>query len=372
MEWKDKVAAFTPQKGDGGTERPRGFVDVVVGMQFGDEGKGATAALLQKLGGYAFSVRAGGSQAEHRFRYGPAKYRYRVLPCASFLRNSISLLASGHIIRPDILQDEIIENNIDPASILIDDNAAWIGRGHREKSRAQKSHGRGGYSMGISQALQEKTSRKDDAAIARGNTETTCVSAAIQRFLLAGKAGLVEGSQGALLSLNHGQHPFTTSYDVITDALLGQCGIPHEAVRDIYGVLKCYPTRVSGTSGPMDGGAVEYEWVETRAGVEIPEYRRWQTEEDNTRRGQERLSHFSHEEFAYACWLNAPTHLILTHTDWVTPERRDEIAAIASDIARAVLGRECPVIMTRHGDDLDQYTLTHAGQSWGWSRWRAE
>ena len=347
----------------------RGKIDVVVGLQFGDEGKGSTCVMLEEaLKGqneheYLFSVRVGGSQAEHRFVYDGKGYKFRVLPSLGAVKDMDLLLGAGHIIRPDILGWEIGNYGIDPEQVFVDKCAAVVNSSTKKQSRSNNSFGRAGYSMGISGTLCKKMKRKPGDKVIVDNIDwkygkVGTVMEMVNDRLIAGQNGLLEGSQGALLSLNHGYYPYVTSYDVNTSSLLGMAGLHWEDVRDVYGVIKVFPSRVAGESGIMAGKSVSWKEIEQQAGQRISEYRKMQTWDDASFRGYERMTEFHQGEFRRALMLNRPTKLILTHTDWCSMAKVHKIIIMAEATALEVLGRKCPVVYLRYGEDIMDFSKT--------------
>jgi len=277
-------------------------IDMVVGLQYGDEGKGSACATLHKMNEYNFSLRGGGSQAEHRFEWNGKFYRFRVNPVLSVDKID-TYLGAGMIARKDIYEQEIKQFGLDKNKCHIDHNTAIVSGQAYNTSKRSKSQGRGGYSMGISGTLCQK--------------------------------------------MNHGFFPCNTSYDVVPDAILSQVGVNHELIDEIYGVIKTFPTRVAGTQGicHMGGKPITFEEISERAGIDIPEYRKHQTEEDNSLKGQEFISRFSEEDFKKSLILSRPTKLIVTHLDWLPENKRENFIKKVESIARKTLRRECPVVI---------------------------
>lgn len=347
--------------------KTKGKLDVVVGMQFGDEGKGSTCVMLEEaLKGrnehkYLFSVRVGGSQAEHRYVYQGKNYRFRVLPSLGAVPDIDLLLGAGHIIRKDILTHEMHSYDIYQERIFIDKQAAVVSNESIGKSLRNASQGRGGYAMGTSSALCEKMKRKDPSSVVFGQLHrfgnVGTVVEMVNDRLSVGQNGLLEGTQGAMLSLNHGYFPFVTSYDVTTPALLGMAGLHWDDVRDVYGVFKVFPTRVAGASGIMAGMDLTWREVREQSPVDIPLGRTQQTHMDGSFAGEEKVAKIHQGETRRALLLNRPTKLVLTHTDWCPEDTIKRIVNMLEATAKETLGRECPVVFLRHGEDIDDYSV---------------
>ena len=342
-------------------ERKRkGKIDIVVGMEYGDEGKGNACLMLAEENKYSFSVRAGSSTAEHRFIYKGKNYRFRVLPSLAARPDIDLFLGAGHIIRKDILDWEINEYDIDPDRITTDPIAAVVNDHSRTLSKAGNSQGRGGYAMGMSQTLCEKMKRKNGDNIVQGQEywpgKVAEISGLVHEHLLQGQNGLLEGTQGALLSLNHGYYPHTTSYDVNVPALLGQAGLHWEDVREVYGVFRVYPMRVAGKSGIMHGKEMTWDELQEKAGVKIPVERRMQSDEkDGEFIGEERVAELAPVEIQRAMLLNRPTQVVLTHTDWCSQEKTEETIEMIERVGLETLGRRTPVTYLRFSERVKDY-----------------
>ena len=344
-----------------------GKLDLVVGMQYGDEGKGVSAVMLHTRKKYKYAVRVGGSQAEHRYKHNGKTYRFRVLPSVAGIDSNIDLyLAAGMVIRRDILRSEIENYNINPDRVFIDGSAAVVEADQVIDSKLRASYGRGGYSMGISGTLIRKIRRDpSDIPLASeynwdGIGTVVDVSQMVAGEVIDGNAGIVEGSQGALLSLDHGFYPYVTSYNTTAPAVMSSLGLGYDFVREIYGVLRTFPIRVAGdNSGVMLGERVTFDEIEKGSGVKIPLERRYQADEDGSSMGTENVAKFSMSELSRAMLLNTPTKLILTHTDWLTERCKTElIKKIETKICR-MFGKIVPVAYVRYGEEIEDYDYRH-------------
>lgn len=316
----------------------RGLVDIVAGGQFGDEGKGQIAAWLTHRAvaegePYGFAVRTGGSNAEHRFN-DPENRRFtgRVLPCAAWIDPNIKLvLGAGHMIKLDSFFREVqqLEDRFGPDQkkrIIIDANAGVIEPAHQQKSR--ETAWRGSTHQGTGAAVAHKVLRDGKFRTASKYPElepfvVDCAAAMMDRWMRAGECGLVEGSQGALLSLDHGYYPFCTAKNVTPPAVIAEAGIAINRVRHIWGVYRAMPMRVPGNSGPSDGREVSWEELEEALGRRIPEEDKRQTDSGD----RERIFVWSWNEFYKSLILLEPTHIALTFMDWYVPKWNDGMAA---------------------------------------------
>lgn len=348
-------------------------IDIVVGGQFGDEGKGQICAHLVKdqmdAGEpYKFAVRVGGSNAEHRF-VTPDGERHtgRVLPVAGWVDPRIRMvLGAGHMIRLDSLAREIKELEViygdQIKRIFIDAQAGVINLDHVAKGGKAAAF-RGSTHQGTGQAVAHKVVRDGEFKTAKDYPELyEYIGASIDTVELMdgwmrdGETGLLEGSQGALLSLNHGYYPFCTSKDVTPAALLAEAGIPTGRVRDIWAVYRIVSMRVPGNSGPSDGRELNWDDLEAAIATTIPEEAKRQTDSGDL----ERIFLWSWKEFKKSVALIGPTHMALTFCDWWPFLRVTDGTSLEDHIAKMEDLASCPVSITRKGPAWNDY-YSHFG-----------
>ncbi len=340
-------------------------IDIVVGGQFGDEGKGQICAHLVKNQldqgkPYGFAVRVGGSNAEHRFETPDGeRHTGRVLPVAGWVDPRIRMvLGAGHMIKLDSLFNEIKEleaiNGSQRDRIIIDSQAGVIDPAHVEKGKEAATF-RGSTHQGNGQAVAHKVVRDGKFRTAQDYSELDAyvvnnTAELMGSWMWGGQTGLLEGSQGALLSLNHGYYPYCTSKDVTPAALLAEAGIPTGRVRHIWAVYRIISMRVPGNSGPSDGKEINWDDLEEAAGKIIPEDAKRQTDSGD----RERIFLWSWNEFKKSVALIGPTHMALTFTDW-WPVLRMEGFTLDDHIEKMEDLADCPVVITRNGPAWDDY-----------------
>lgn len=336
----------------------KGRIDIVVGGQFGDEGKGQICAHLVNLKKYDFSVRVGGSNAEHRFKDLDNKTHVaRVLPVAAWIDPNIEIyLGAGHVIKvgsflvEKTVLDEYWGTDQSPR-IHIDPQAGVISPGHC--TTGTKNWHRGTTRQGVGASVAHKVLRDGKYILAKDYHHLKPyingrVNEHVQLMLETGKSGILEGNQGALLALNHGYYPWNTSKDVTPSGLIAELGIAMHWVEDIFGVYRCVPMRVPGQSGPSEGKEMSWEDLEAKLHHSIPEKVKRQTDSGD----RERVFEWSWEEFKYSTILVGPTKMALTFIDWYCSETplNDHIAKM-QDIAN------CPVVITRDGSNWDDMRM---------------
>lgn len=339
------------------------MIDIIVGGQFGDEGKGSVCAWLvdkkkQEGDPYRFAVRVGGSNAEHRFTTpDERKFTSRVLPTAAWLQPGLDIIIGpGHMIRLDTLQKEI-ETLVElhgvnvEKRIFIDPLAGVIEPGHREAGVA--TAWRGSTHQGVGQAVAHKVLRDGNFKTARDYPELRKYIRStwdlLWHYNCQGVNGILEGNQGVLLSLNHGYYPYCASKDATPAALLAEAGIPFKHVRDVYAVYRTVPMRVPGNSGPTGGRELSWEELEEAIGVSIPEGAKVQTDSGD----RERIFLWSWSDFTKSALICGPTKMVLTFADWYPAKLMTESLEELIDIME--MTADCPVVMTRYGPGWYDY-----------------
>ena len=344
-------------------------IDFVVGAQQGDEAKGMVSKLLADradAGGdpYAWTGRVGAQNAEHRFVHGACDFTARVLPSASAYRNGIlALLGAGHCFYPEHLLLEAVHLGMPLERIYVDPHAMWLRPDHGE-TNLQTGNARGTTGWGVGAAIAEKVRRQPGTQLI-GDCDTlrsalgprlTPISTLISAIP---GPGLMEGSQGAMLSLNHGHYPHCTAKDVTVPALCAEMGIPVRRVRRVFGVVRMVSMRVPGPSGPVGSAEITYDDVESRTGLRMPHHKRlqgdttrWTASNRPDQAEEERLFELSMDELAFTHNLNAYDAIAVTFADYhrrgnyratswdsLHPDTQHAITEIEKRIAPVVLVR---------------------------------
>lgn len=379
-----------------------GKVDVVYGGQFGDEGKGTVAAALGHL--YDFAVRVGGQNAEHRFDWRGVQYTGRIWP-SSIVRNTEGyrqhqVLGAGHIIDPYEAVKELLHYaNGDVAKaqrltghIIIDRNTGVVTDAHREESRNRKKAG-GSTWQGIGVAAAHKVRRdgtfptvgqlitpdgflevflsgdecSENPVVFRFRVDNT--SDIMSIWSDHGWIGLAEGSQGALLSLDHGYYPYCTAKNVTPAGIFAEAGLPLSRAGMSIGVYRMLPMRVPGNSGPTGGREIPWQELESFLGEELPMERKIQT--DSPIGEVERIFEWSWADFAWSFALTRPDCIVLTFADYHHPQNKfatewDQLHPTTKQLVMDV-SRYAPVIMVRTGPGQFDY-VAGLGIPEGWSQ----
>lgn len=276
-------------------------VDLLLGLQWGDEGKGKIVDVLTSK--YDIIARfQGGPNAGHTLEFDGIKHVLRTIPSGIFHKNSVNIIGNGVVMDPVVFQKEIegLEKfNIDIQSrLLISRKAHLILPTHRlldAASEASKGKAKIGSTLkGIGPTYMDKTGRnglrvgdielenfeelyrhladKHQAMIDFYNVELEYDLAELEAEFFAavkelkkltfidseeylnkamkeGKTILAEGAQGSLLDIDFGTYPFVTSSNTTAAGACTGLGIAPNRVKDVFGIFKAYTTRVG--SGPF-------------------------------------------------------------------------------------------------------------------------
>lgn len=276
-------------------------VTILIGAQWGDEGKGR---FVDWLAGEAQVVArySGGDNAGHTVAVGQKVYKLHLIPSGVLHPSVVSIMGNGMVINPvnlvkemDYLASEGI--HVTPESLRISTRAHVITPGHIALDKArevQLGAGAIGTTLrGIGPAYFDKTGRtgirmgdlldievfgdtmaaaleRSNAQLAQMNAELVDVPAAVQAYVTAadrlrpfiqdttaylaqrlreGARVVSEGAQGTLLDVDHGTYPFVTSSSPTSGGALTGLGFGPTHVDRVIGVAKAFSTRVGG--GPM-------------------------------------------------------------------------------------------------------------------------
>lgn len=309
---------------------PRGgekLVDVLVGGQYGSEGKGNIVGHIAPE--YDLLVRVGGPNAGHQVFAEPEPEKYFHLPSGTIRApNAKLLLGPGAVINPKKLLDELARHGIDRDRLTIDRQAMIISDEdiEEEKARfgnisstaqgvgiasAKKLTGRSDYKSGDQLFLAQDC---DDLKPFLGSARKVLADAFVKGYRI-----LLEGTQGTSLSLHHGQYPHVTTRDTTVAGCLADAGIAPSNVRKVIMVCRTYPIRVGGPSGPMEN-EVDMEEIHKRSGIPLDPLK--QAERTTTTNKERRIAEFDWEQFKDSVQLNGPTDIALTFVDYFGIENR--------------------------------------------------
>ncbi len=293
-------------------------ITIVVGGQYGGEGKGKVTYEIAKANDINIAVRVGGTNSGHTVvDKNNRNIILRQLPTPSILTNNISMLCAGSYIDIDVLMKEIEITGIRQDQLYIDHNAMIITQEDIDKESKSVLRGTIGSTLsgtGSSVArriVRDKTTKlAKDYAILKPYIKDT-------KEFLNEKIGqkekiIIEGTQGFGLSLIHSEHyPFTTSRDTTAASFLAEVGLSPMDVSDIVLVFRAFPIRVEGNSGVLKD---EISWEELGQAAEL----------SSVTRKRRRVARFDTEIAKKAIISNRPTKIVLNHLDYIKREDREE------------------------------------------------
>ena len=303
------------------------LVDVLVGGQYGSEGKGNIVGHIAPE--YSLLVRVGGPNAGHKVYAEPEPEAYFHLPSGTERAPKAQLLlGAGAVIYPPKLLLEIATHRVDAERLSIDPCAMIIEDGDIEQEKAmldtisstaqgvgaasaRKIMGRGGKTNPPVRLAKEITELKPFVRESQ---------AILERAFARGERVLLEGTQGTSLSLHHGLYPWVTSRETSVAGCLADAGIASTRVRRVIMVCRTYPIRVGGPSGHMEL-EITYEELSSRSGIDIGELKK--TETTTTTKKQRRLAEFDWEQLHRSTMLNGPTDIALTFVDYLNKANRN-------------------------------------------------
>jgi adenylosuccinate synthase len=273
---------------------------ILVGTQWGDEGKGKATDLMAAQSDFVVRYQ-GGNNAGHTILAGGQLLKLHLIPSGILYPHVTSVIADGVVVDPGVLleeMDELSGRGIDPSRLVVSGNAHLIMPYHLELDKVTErflgKHRLGTTKRGIGPAYADKASRiglrvqdMTDPKIFREKLEVVLkeknliltkvynrlpleadriaddylayggrlashiadTSGLLYRALREGKRVLLEGGQGTLLDLDHGTYPFVTSSNPVAGGALTGTGLGPKEVDRVVGVAKAYVTRVG--SGPF-------------------------------------------------------------------------------------------------------------------------
>jgi len=330
-------------------------VTILVGTQWGDEGKGKATDLLADQ--MDFVVRyQGGNNAGHTVVAGDRTLKLHLVPSGILYDHITTVIGDGVVVDPRVLLEEMDELGtlgVDTSRLLISTNAHLIMPYHLELDRVTERYlGRqqlGTTKRGIGPAYADKVSRiglrvqdLTDEKIFRQKLETAIkeknailskvynrlpldpeeiatdymrfgarlaphivdTSAVLHQALRDGKRVLLEGAQGTLLDLDHGTYPFVTSSNPVAGGALVGAGLGPKEVERVIGVTKAYVTRVGSGPFPTEDHGKDGEWMQEHG-----------HEFGTTTGRRRRCGWFDAVLLRFAARLNGLTELFVTKLD---------------------------------------------------------
>ncbi|PIE60675.1 MAG: adenylosuccinate synthase [Desulfobulbus propionicus] len=276
---------------------------VVVGAQWGDEGKGKIVDLLTEYAEYIVRFQ-GGNNAGHTLVVGGRQYIFHIIPSGILYEDKVCVIGNGVVINPDVLlqeMDKLADQGlaVQPERLLISANAHLIMPYHERLDAARETSlakgqkigttgrgigpcyidkvGRVGLKVGdllepslfdarLKAAVEEKNfilqnqynAEPVDFQVIRDQfmgfadrlaPYIDTVSIVLDKARKNGKNILFEGAQGTQLDIDHGTYPFVTSSNTIAGNACTGCGVGPAYIDEVIGICKAYTTRVG--EGPF-------------------------------------------------------------------------------------------------------------------------
>ena len=312
--------------------RTTSLVDVLIGGQYGSEGKGNIVGHIAAE--YDLLVRVGGPNAGHQVFREPNPEVYHHLPSGT-LRAPVAnlLLGAGAVLYPKRLLEEIAEHNVSANRLSIDPQAMIIENADRalEEKKLQTI---GSTSQGVGAASARKIMGRGGKSIPRVRLAKDVpelkpfireAQEVLEHAFVRRTRILLEGTQGTSLSLHHGHYPHVTSRDTTVAGCLADAGIAVTRVRRVIMVCRTYPIRVANpsiqgkTSGPMEI-LVTYDQLSERCGIPVDELQG--IEMTTTTGRQRRIAEFDWKQLRRSTLLNGPRDIALTFVDYIHVQNR--------------------------------------------------
>lgn len=280
----------------------KGKVDALLGIVFGDEGKGKVVDYFTPR--YDVVARfAGGPNAGHTIIFDGKKFVLRSIPSGIFDENKINIIGNGCVIAPDLFMAEAHE--LEAAGYQLTDRLHISRRAHlilpthrvldRAYEAAKGKNKVGTTGKGIGPTYSDKAARvglrvgdilhnfEEKYATLKARHEQilrdlhftdyditeeeqkwmegiaymrkfnlTDTEFEINRALAEGKNVLAEGAQGSLLDIDHGTYPYVSSSSTTSGGVCTGLGVAPNSINHIFGIFKAYSTRVGGGPFPVE------------------------------------------------------------------------------------------------------------------------
>jgi adenylosuccinate synthase len=360
------------------------MVDVILGLQWGDEGKGKIVDFFAP--NYDIIARfQGGPNAGHTLYVGDRKVVLHQIPSGIFHQNTVNLIGNGVVLDPVTLKrecDTVASFGIDVRkNLFISERTNLILPTHRALDKAselQKGESKIGSTLkGIGPAYMDKTGRNalrvGDLLDKNFTTQYIKLRLKHQKLLdnfhfieditaweeeffesleflrslnivngeyfinnkiAEGKKVLAEGAQGSMLDIDFGTFPFVTSSNTISAGVCTGLGVSPKQINEVLGVTKAYCTRVGGGPFPTE--------LENATGEEL---RKIGNEFGATTGRPRRCGWIDLVALKYACMINGVTQVVMTKADVL--DAFEELNVCTSYLVNGQQSTEVPYQMNR-------------------------
>lgn len=292
-------------------------VSIVIGGQYGSEGKGKVANYFANKFNADVTMRVGGTNSGHTVYWDDKKYVLKVLPAAAIGNESKIVIPSGQYINLDILKEEIELISLDGSRLKIDPFAVIITEDNiREEVDKCMNASIGSTQSGTGAAVINRIKRDGTVRFAKDiehlSKYLTDTKKYLRNKLDKGCSIVVEGTQGFGLSVLHSEeYPYVTARDTTAAGVLSEIGLSPFDVAHIILVIRAYPIRVAGNSGKLKN-EVDWEFVTSNSGSseKIEEF-------TSVTKRVRRVAEFAPEIVKRAISVNDPDIIVMNHLDYI-------------------------------------------------------
>ncbi|MBC2582202.1 adenylosuccinate synthase [Clostridium sp. DJ247] len=287
---------------------------IVLGAQWGDEGKGKMTDYLAEEADVVVRFQ-GGNNAGHTVEVGDKQYKLHLIPSGILYKGKLNVIGNGVVLDPKALFDEInylksVGVDVTPENLIISDRAQLIMPYHKildgikERARGKKDIGTTGKGIGpcytdkmersgirvcdlmhkeiFEENLKENVEWKNDIITKVYNGEALDIISIRDEYLeyaermrpfvkdisvevydniKAGKKVLFEGAQGTLLDIDYGTYPYVTSSNTIAGGVCTGAGVGPTMISSAVGIAKAYTTRVGKGPFPTELSDETGDWI---------------------------------------------------------------------------------------------------------------
>jgi adenylosuccinate synthase len=287
---------------------------VVLGAQWGDEGKGKMTDYLAEAADVVVRFQ-GGNNAGHTVEVGDKQYKLHLIPSGILYGDKINVIGNGVVLDPKALFEEIeylrgLGVNVTPDNLIISDRTQLIMPYHKlmdgikEKARGKKDIGTTGKGIGpcytdkmersgirvcdlmhkdvFKEKLKENIDTKNAIMEKVYGGDTLDFNAVYDEFMIyaekmrpfvkdasvivydkikEGKEVLFEGAQGTLLDIDYGTYPYVTSSNTIAGGVCTGAGVGPTMINSVVGIAKAYTTRVGKGPFPTELLDSTGDWI---------------------------------------------------------------------------------------------------------------
>ena len=308
----------------------KGKMTILVGGQYGSEGKGAIVAAIAN--DYGVHVRVGSPNAGHTIYWEGEKHVMQSIPCGWINPNAKIVIGRGALINMKLLMNELVHILqyypdfldrffIDPEAGILDEKFhLQEGGTEGEMHRRIGSTGEGVGPARVARVNRDPAQFRQFKDVAAEYNLEKCICDQtpwmLKTWQESGLNVLVEGTQGSGLSLLHSNWPYCTSIDTNASGIASEVGIAPSRITDVILVCRTFPIRVHGNSGPMKD---EISWDELNkyivknGGVAIT------PEKTTVTKKVRRIAEWDRDLLQKSITQNEPTEYAITFADYIDP-----------------------------------------------------